>query len=128
MATYIQKIRDAELPALQRAADLAETIDFPDKKMLLPELRQQIKSFLALETESWEAFSKPLASRRDALSKEYMDVATGLLDTLDKTSSRMFASVKFSDPAHSSTVTSTKPIATSYDTICAAERSAPKKA
>ena len=97
-ATYIQKIRDVELPALQRAADLAETIDFPDKQMLLPELRQLIKSFLALETESWAAFAKPLAERRESLSKEYMDVATRLLETLDKTSSRMFASVKFSDP------------------------------
>ena len=36
-------------------------------------------------------------------------------------------SLRFSEPAHSSTVTSTKPIATSYDTICAAERNAPKK-
>ena len=98
IVTYIQKIRDVELPALQKAADLAETIDFPDKQSLLPELRQLIKSFLALETESWAAFQKPPAERRDSLSKEYMDVATRLLETLDKTSSRMFASVKFSDP------------------------------
>jgi len=99
VVTYIQKIRDVELPALQRAVDLAETIDFPDKQVLLPELRQLIKSFLALETESWAAFSKPPAERRESLSKDYMDVATRLLETLDKTSSRMFASVKFSDPA-----------------------------
>src|SRR5215216_3065032 len=31
---------------------------------------------------------------------------------------------RFSDPTHSSTVMMTKPIETSYDTICAAERSA----
>src|SRR5215813_3243622 len=31
---------------------------------------------------------------------------------------------KFNEPAHSSTVIMTKPIETSYDTICAAERSA----
>ena len=98
VATYIQKIRDVELPALQRAADLADTIDFPDKQVLLPELRQLIKSFLALETDSWAAFSKPLAERRESLTKEYMDVATRLIETLEKTSSRMFAGVKFSDP------------------------------
>ena len=98
VATYIQKIREVELPALQRAADLAGEIDFGDKQVLLPELRQSIKSFLALETESWEAFSKPVAARRESLSKEYMDVSGKLLDTLDKMSSRMFASVKFSDP------------------------------
>src|SRR5262249_60583340 len=74
------------------------TIDFGDKQVLLPELRQLIKRFLALETESWEAFSKPAAARRESLTKEYMDVATRLIETLDKTSSRMFASVKFSDP------------------------------
>ena len=98
VATYIQKIREVELPALQRAADLAGEIDFGDKQVLLPELRQSIKSFLALETESWEAFSKPVAARRESLSKEYMDVSDKLLGTLEKMSSRMFASVKFSDP------------------------------
>jgi methyl-accepting chemotaxis protein len=98
VATYIQRIREVELPALQRAADLAETIDFPDRQALLPELRQLTKSFLALENESWEAFSKPVAARRESLTKEYMDVATRLIETLEKTSSRMFAAVKFSDP------------------------------
>ena len=32
--------------------------------------------------------------------------------------------VRLSDPTHSSTVMMTKPMETSYDTICAAERSA----
>src|SRR5690606_29246269 len=35
-------------------------------------------------------------------------------------------SVRFSDPTTSRTVTMTKPIETSYETICAAERSAPR--
>ncbi len=98
VATYIQKIREVELPALQKAADLADKIDFADKQALVPELRQLTKSFLALETESWEAFSKPAAQRREQLTKEYMDVATRLIETLEKMSSRMFAAVKFSDP------------------------------
>src|SRR5689334_8240176 len=98
VATYLQKVREVELPALQRAVDLADSIDFPDKQILLPELRRLIKSFLALETESWEAFSKPAAQRPESLTKEYMDVATRLIETLEKTSSRMFGSVKFSDP------------------------------
>src|ERR1700758_4229344 len=37
-------------------------------------------------------------------------------------------SLRFSEPAQSRTVTITKPIDTSYDTICAAERSAPRNA
>src|SRR5215471_14058155 len=36
-------------------------------------------------------------------------------------------SLRLSDPAHNSTVIMTKPIETSYDTICAAERSAARK-
>ncbi len=98
VATYIQKIREVELPALQKAAELAGEIDFPDKQVLLPELRQLIKSFLALENQSWEAFSKPLASRPASLVNEYMDVSGRLLETLEKTSARMFAAVKFTDP------------------------------
>src|ERR1043165_9835988 len=35
---------------------------------------------------------------------------------------------RFSEPAHSSTVMMTKPIETSYDTICAAERTAARNA
>src|SRR3990172_5482103 len=35
-------------------------------------------------------------------------------------------SVKFSEPTQSSTVMITKPMDTSYDTICAAERRAPR--
>src|SRR6478752_4930595 len=34
--------------------------------------------------------------------------------------------LRFSDPTQSKTVMMTKPIETSYDTICAAERSAPR--
>src|SRR5262245_34506852 len=37
-------------------------------------------------------------------------------------------SERLSEPAKSRTVISTKPIETSYETICAAERSEPKKA
>src|SRR5690242_11291407 len=83
-ATYIKKIREVELPALQKAADLADTIDFGDKQVLLPELRRLTKSFLALETESWEAFAKPVAQRRESLTKDYMEVATKLIETLEK--------------------------------------------
>ena len=36
-------------------------------------------------------------------------------------------SVRFNEPAQSNTVMITKPIETSYDTICAAERSADRK-
>ncbi|HEY2137863.1 MAG TPA: HAMP domain-containing methyl-accepting chemotaxis protein [Xanthobacteraceae bacterium] len=97
VATYIARIREVELPALNSAAGLAASIDFADRQTLLPALQQSIKTFTALENESWEAFSKPPASRRDTLVKDYMDESGKLIDTLDKMSSRMFAAVKFSD-------------------------------
>ena len=37
-------------------------------------------------------------------------------------------SLKSKEPAHSKTVINIKPMETSYETICAAERKAPKKA
>jgi len=98
VATYIKNIRDAELPALQTTADLAATLDFADRDTLLPALRQEIKDFNALETESWEAFSKPKTDRREALVTEYMAVSQKLMESLDTMSSRMFAAVRFNDP------------------------------
>jgi methyl-accepting chemotaxis protein len=98
VATYIQRVREVELPALQRAADLAGSIEFADRQALLADLHQLTKSFLALEDESWGAFSKPLAGRRETLVNEYVDVSSKLIETLDKLSSRMFAAIKFGDP------------------------------
>jgi methyl-accepting chemotaxis protein len=95
---YLTRIRGEELPALKAANDLATQVDFADRATLLPELQQLTKHFLALETESWEAFSKPRAGRREGLLNEYMTVSQKLLETLDKVSSRMFAAVKFNDP------------------------------
>ncbi len=98
VVTYLKRIRDAELPALRAANDLAAKVDFAGRDTLLPELQQSTEQFLALEAESWEAFSQPRAARREGLVNEYMTVSQKLLETLDKVSSRMFAAVKFSDP------------------------------
>ncbi len=97
VATYIRGVRDAEDPAMQTAAELADTIDFADHNTLVPALRQSIKTLTALQTESTDAFSKPKPSRRAGLAKEYSDEATRLIEMLEKLSSRMFASVKYND-------------------------------
>jgi methyl-accepting chemotaxis protein len=98
VSTYIQRIREIEAPALKSAADLAGAIDFPDHDSLLAELRRSTKAMAELNSESWEAFSKPLAARREALVKDYMDESGKLIDTLEKVSSRLFVAVKFGDP------------------------------
>src|SRR5262249_59340700 len=48
--------------------------------------------------ESWEAFSKPKAARREAAAKDYWSETTKLIETLDKLSAQLFAAVKYSDP------------------------------
>jgi methyl-accepting chemotaxis protein len=95
---YLRATRDPELPAMRSAADLLASVEFPDQKTLLPELNRLIQAFTALEAESWDAVSKPKASRRPALGKEFMDNTAGLLDVLEKTSSRIAAAVNHNDP------------------------------
>ena len=97
VTAYIKGVREVEMPALQSAADIAESIDFADKQTLLPELRQEIKTLTALVPESWDAFNKPKAQRRTALVGEYMAVTGKLLETLDRFSAQLFASVKNND-------------------------------
>jgi methyl-accepting chemotaxis protein len=98
MDKYLRNIRDSEMPAMRSAADLLTSVDFADQKTLVPELSRLIVALTALQTESWDAMSKPKASRRAALSKEYMDNTAALLDTLDKVSNRLAAVVNHADP------------------------------
>ena len=95
---YLRATRDPELPALRAAADVLASIEFPDQKTLIPELNRLMQTFIALEAESWDAVSKPKASRRPTLGKEFMDNTAALLEVLDKTSTRIAASVNHNDP------------------------------
>ena len=98
IAGYIRTAREAEMSALQSAANLTESIDFTDRQTLLPELQRAIKALAALQSESWDAMHKPKAGRREALVKEYSAESTKLIEILDTLSSRLFAAVKYSDP------------------------------
>ena len=95
---YLQGIRAAEMPALRSAVERLDTIDFADRKTLLPELQRALKSLTALQAESWAAIAKPKAARREGLAKEYASEETKLLATLDTLSAQLFAAVKHSDP------------------------------
>jgi methyl-accepting chemotaxis protein len=96
--TYLRRFRDAELPALQAVLAILPSIDFPEQKVLLPELTRLIGSFNALDVETREAMAKPKASRRPTLWKEYGDTVSALLDALDKASVSLAAAIKHSDP------------------------------
>jgi methyl-accepting chemotaxis protein len=98
MEKNLHDYRDAENPAMRSVADLAATVDFADQKMLLPTLTRQMETLKALQSESWDAMSKPKGARRPALGKEYLETATALLLTLDKLSVQFIAAVNHNDP------------------------------
>src|SRR5271156_6603335 len=91
---YLQDIRAAEMPALHATVEQVQHIDLGDNQALFADLQRITKSWDALQTESWEASGKPKAARREDLTKQYSAEGVTLIDTLDKLSARMFASVK----------------------------------
>ncbi|MGD0850640.1 MAG: methyl-accepting chemotaxis protein, partial [Bradyrhizobium sp.] len=95
---YLRDTRDAQMPAMRSAVEVLGSVDFADHATLVPELTRLVQSMTALEAESWDAMQKPKASRRPTLGKEFLDVTAALLDTMDKISVRIAASVNHSDP------------------------------
>lgn len=98
MEKYISQLRETEMTAARAAAELLAGIDFAEKSSLYPELQRIIAAMTDLQKESWDAFRKPKASRREQLPKDYMRDATALLEILEKISARIFAAVKNTDP------------------------------
>ena len=96
---YLRALRDDQMPALARALDLLPSIEFAQKQTLVPELDRLNKLLIAQQTEFWGEVTKPKASRRLALGKEYLDSTQALLATLDKTSAALAASVMHEDAA-----------------------------
>jgi methyl-accepting chemotaxis protein len=94
---YLRGIRDAEMPAMVRALELLPMMEFPQQQTLVGDFDGLFKKLTAEQKEFWEEVSKPKASRRQALPKEYMETTQGLLDTLDKLSGILAASVNHQD-------------------------------
>jgi methyl-accepting chemotaxis protein len=97
MDKYLRGLRDAEMPAMGRALDLVARMEFPQQQTLVPDFDRQFKTLSAEQKEFWDEIAKPKASRRLALAKEYLETATGLLDTLDKLSGALAAAVNHQD-------------------------------
>jgi len=95
---YLRSIRDAQMPALSSALTLLPTIEFAQAPTLVPELDRQFKKLNALQKEFGDEISKPKASRRPTLSKEYMETTTAMLETLDKLSAALSTEVNHQDP------------------------------
>jgi methyl-accepting chemotaxis protein len=94
---YLRSLRGAEMPAMSHALEVLPKIGFAQQQTLLPEFERLFKTLTAEQKEFWEEMSKPKASRRTALGKEYVDTETTLLGTLDKLSNVLAAEVKHQD-------------------------------
>ncbi|MDO9560386.1 MAG: methyl-accepting chemotaxis protein, partial [Bradyrhizobium sp.] len=94
----LQGYRDIINPAMKSLLDLAATVEFPERSMLLPSLTRQFDTLKALQTETIAAMGQPKASRRAALGKEYVEVTTTLLQTLEKLATQLAAAVIHVDP------------------------------
>jgi methyl-accepting chemotaxis protein len=95
---YLRSLREAEMPAMGTALEQLPTIDFAEQKSLVPELDRQFKTLTAEQKEFWDEMTKPKASRRPALPKEYLETTAALLETLDKLSASLSAAVNHQDP------------------------------
>ncbi len=95
---YLRGVRDSEMPAMRSALEQLQGLDFADQKTLVPEFDRLYKLLTAEQAEYWDNVSKPRASRRLALAKEYMDTTASLLDNLDKISGNLTAAVNHADP------------------------------
>jgi methyl-accepting chemotaxis protein len=94
---YLRNIRDGQMPALSAALGLLPSIEFAQRQTLVPELDRLFKTLTGLQKEFWDAMSKPKASRRPTLAKEYMETTAALLETLDKLSATLAAAVNHQD-------------------------------
>jgi methyl-accepting chemotaxis protein len=94
---YLRHLRDAEMPAMGNALGQLASIEFAQQQTLVPELDRLFKLLTAQQKEFWDEVSKPKASRRPALPKEYMETTAALLETLEKLSETLAATVNHQD-------------------------------
>jgi methyl-accepting chemotaxis protein len=93
----IQKARDTDIPALKSTLTLLGAIEFPDRQSFVPSLEAATKTLIALQQESAAAFLQPKASRRPALTQEFTEATTVLIDMLGKMSGQLARRVKLED-------------------------------
>ncbi|MDH2345395.1 methyl-accepting chemotaxis protein [Bradyrhizobium sp. SSUT77] len=96
---YLRALRGAQMPAMARAIELLPTMDFPQSGTLVPELARLHKLLTEEQKQFWEDVAKSKEQRRAGLPKEYMETTQGLLDTLDKLSNVLAATVNHQDAA-----------------------------
>ena len=94
------QMRDARalsMPALKALLPALEAVDFADKATLLPELDRSVKKLIELQGLSLTDLKLPKAQRRPTLAKDYLELVNGMVEQLDKISSRMTLLIKSKD-------------------------------
>ncbi len=94
----LRTIRDAEMSALRAAAAELAALNIADRDQLLAPLQRSIAAVAALQEQTWQALGKAKAERVPGLSKAYFTELSTLLETLDKLSERLAATIKNGDP------------------------------
>jgi methyl-accepting chemotaxis protein len=96
---YLRGLRDTEMPAMARALERLPNVEFPQASALVPEFARLFKVLGEQQKQFWEEVAKSKDQRRAGLPKEYMETTQGLLDTLDKLSNALAATVNHQDAA-----------------------------
>ncbi|WP_128927959.1 methyl-accepting chemotaxis protein [Bradyrhizobium guangxiense] len=94
---YLRAIRDTEMPAMARALELLPAMDFLQSGTLVPELARLHKLLTEEQKQFWADMAKPKDQRQAGLPKQYMETTGGLLETLDKLSNVLAATVNHQD-------------------------------
>jgi methyl-accepting chemotaxis protein len=97
MDKYLRGLRDTEMSAMEHALEVLPSIEFAQQQMLVPEFDRLFRRLTAEQKEFWDEMAKPKASRRVALGKEYVETETTLLETFDKISGALTATVNHQD-------------------------------
>src|SRR5262249_2767523 len=97
MTQLLREAREAEMPALKSALVALDAVDFRERQAAVSDLGQRVKKLIALQEEYATAVMQPKANRRAGLPQEFFNEVNGLLDTLDKLSSRLTRLVKLED-------------------------------
>jgi methyl-accepting chemotaxis protein len=93
----LQGMIGAEMPALASLETALGKIEFADSASLESSLRQSVKTVGDLQNQASDTLHKPKAERPADIAKQYWDEETALLDTLDKISTAITASIKRED-------------------------------
>ena len=95
---YMRGLRDAELPAMRKAAALLDNAEFDGKAQLLPEFKKLTEQLATLQADTWSAIQKPKTQRTPTLAKDYAANNEAMMPLLEKLTATLTTAVHHNDP------------------------------